>query len=79
MKMLILSRAGVAEWLRELCYSTLGWWWVQTPTNACGYMICKYADQNGSAAMLAATRLAGVAPEVNVTNPLHVGDKALWL
>ena len=29
-------------------------------------LICKYVDENGSAAMLAAKRLAGVAPEVNL-------------
>ena len=32
--------------------------------------------QNGSVAMLATKRSAGVAPEVNLRNPLHAGDKA---
>ena len=32
--------------------------------------------KNGSAAMLAAKKSAGVAPEVNLRNPLHAGDKA---
>ena len=41
-----------------------------------GYMICKYMDQKGSAAMLAAKRFAGVPPEVNLRNPLHAGNKA---
>ena len=35
-----------------------------------------YEDQNGSAAMLAAKRSAGVAPEVNLRNALHISDEA---
>ena len=35
--------------------------------------VCKYVDQKGSTAMLAAQRSAGVAPEVNMRNPLHIG------
>ena len=33
-------------------------------------------DRNGSVAILAAKRSAGVAPEVNLRNPLRVGDEA---
>ena len=36
------------------------------PTNACGYMICKYIDWNGSDAMLTSIQSAGVASEVNL-------------
>ena len=36
------------------------------PTNACGYMICKYVDRKGLAAMLISVQSAGVAPEVNL-------------
>ena len=36
----------------------------------------KYVDKNGSAAMLAAKRSAGVASEANLRIPLHTGDKA---
>ena len=36
----------------------------------------KYVDQNGSAAILAAKRSAGVTPEVNLRILLHTGDKA---
>ena len=32
--------------------------------------------KNSSTAMLAIKRSAGVAPEVNVSNPLHTGDEA---
>ena len=48
-------------------------------------LVCKYMDENGSAAMLAAKGSAGVAPEVNPRIILHTGDKAhkqedaLWL
>ena len=42
---------------------------------ACAYMY-KYGDQNGLAAMLAVKRLASVAPEVNLRNPLSTGNKA---
>ena len=40
------------------------------------FYVCKYGDRNGSAAMLAAKRPAGVAPELNLRNPLHAGDEA---
>ena len=50
--------------------------WVRTPTNACGYMVCKYVDRKCSAAMLVVKRSAGVAPEVNLRNSLHAGKKA---
>ena len=35
-----------------------------------------YVDQKGSAALVAVKRSAGVAPEVNLRNPLHGGKKA---
>ena len=70
-----LNRVGVVEWWRELCCGMFSRSWVWTPTNACGYMIDKYVDQNGLIAMLATNRSAGVAPEVNLRNPLHTGDK----
>ena len=38
--------------------------------------ICKYVDENGSAAMLAARRSAGVTPKVNLRIPLHTGNEA---
>ena len=47
----------------------------RTSTNACGH-ICRYVDQKGSAAMLTSIQSAGVAPEVNLRNSLHTGDKA---
>ena len=37
----------------------------------------RYLDQKGSAAMLVIRRLAGVAPEGNLRNPLHTGDEGL--
>ena len=52
------------------------WSWVETPANACAHVICKYVDQKGLAAMLITKRSAGVAPEVNLRNPLHTGDQA---
>ena len=36
----------------------------------------KYVDQEGSVAMLATTTSAGVAPEVNLRNPLYAGNEA---
>ena len=36
----------------------------------------KYVDINGSVAMLAMRKLAGVTLEVNHTNPLHTGKEA---
>ena len=45
-------------------------------------LVCKYVDENSSAAMLAAKRSAGVIPEVNLrehtsyTSPLHVNKAA---
>ena len=38
--------------------------------------VCKYVDWNGSAIMLATKGSAGVAPEGNLRNPLHAGNKA---
>ena len=35
----------------------------------------KYVDHKGLAAMLAMKRSTGVAPEVNLWNPLHAGIK----
>ena len=35
--------------------------------------VCEF---KGLAALLAAKRLAGVTPEVNLRNPLHAGEKA---
>ena len=47
----------------------------QTSTNACGH-VCRYMDRKGSAAMLTSIQSVGVAPEVNLRNSLHAGDKA---
>ena len=33
-------------------------------------LVCKYVDENGLAAMLAAKRSAGVTPEVNLREPI---------
>ena len=38
-------------------------------------LVSKYMDCNDSAAMLAAKRSAGVAPEVNLRISLHLADK----
>ena len=35
----------------------------------------KYVDHKASTAMLAVKRSAGVAPEVNLRNPIHAGKK----
>ena len=40
------------------------------------YFVRKYMDWNGSAAMLATMRSAGVTPEVNLRILLHTGDKS---
>ena len=37
---------------------------------------CKCMDENGSAAMLATKRLAGVTQQMNLRIALHAGDKA---
>ena len=47
----------------------------RTSTNACGH-VCRYVDRKSSAAMLTSIQSAGVAPEVNLRNSLHAGDKA---
>ena len=40
-------------------------------------LVCgKVLGQKGSAAMLAIKRSAGVAPKVNLRNPLHTGEEA---
>ena len=36
----------------------------------------KYVDQKGSVAILSVKSPAGVAPEVNLRNPLHAGEEA---
>ena len=36
--------------------------------------VCKNVDRNGSAAMLAAKRSSGGAPEVNLRNPLYASN-----
>ena len=48
--------------------------WVQTPTNACEHMICKYMDQKCSAAMLTSVQLAGATLEVSLR--ITTGEKA---
>ena len=40
-------------------------------------VVRKYVDCKGSAVMLAAKKSAGVTPEVNMRNPLHVGEKSM--
>ena len=44
-----------------------------SPTNVCNH---KYVDEKGFAVMLAVKRPVGVAPEMNLRNTLHTGDKA---
>ena len=39
-------------------------------------IVRKYVDRNGLTAMLAAKRLAGVTPQVNLGIPLHADNKA---
>ena len=39
-------------------------------------LVCKYMDQNGSPAMLATTKSAGVAPEVSLRTQFCTGDEA---
>ena len=39
-------------------------------------LVRKYVDRNGLAAILAAKRLAGVTPQVDLGIPLHAGNKA---
>ena len=46
----------------------------QTSTNACRH-VCRYVVWKGSAAMLTSIQSAGVAPEVNLRNSLHAGNK----
>ena len=65
------QRTEMAEWSRALWCGTLGQG--STPTNTSGYMICKYTNWKGSAAMLGTKKFAGVAPEVN---PVKAGEKA---
>ena len=38
--------------------------------------LCKYVGQNGSAAMLATKKSAGVSPKMNLRNPLQAGNEA---
>ena len=67
------------EWLSGLQCRTCGTdghrFEPQTSTNACRH-VCNYVDQKGSAAMLTSIQSAGAAPEVNLRNSLHAGDKA---
>ena len=48
------------ERLAELCCVQHGRSWIQTPTNACGHVICKYMDRKDSTASL------DVASQVNL-------------
>ena len=45
-----------------------------SPSNACKHV--QACGTNGSAVMLATKRSAGVAPGVNLRNPLYAGDRA---
>ena len=47
----------------------------RTSTNACWH-VWRNVDQKGSAAMLTSIHSAGVAPEVNLRNPLSAGEVA---
>ena len=47
----------------------------RTSINACGH-VCRYMDRKGLAAMLTSIQSVGVAPEVNLRNSLHAGNKA---
>ena len=42
----------------------------------CHQCLKKYVDQKGPAAMLVIKKSAGVAPEVNLRNPLPTGNEA---
>ena len=45
------------------------------PENCRFACVCKYVDRNGSTAMLATNRSAGITPDVNLRNPLHTDNK----
>ena len=45
------------------------------PNNACIVYVYKYVGQKGSAAILAIKRPTDIAPEVNLRNPFHSGNK----
>ena len=47
----------------------------QTSTNARRH-VCRYMDQKGSAAILTSIQSTGVAPEVNLRNPLCAREEA---
>ena len=48
----------------------------RSQSQAAPMLVCKYVDENSLAAMLAANRSAGVAPEVNLRILLCAGNKA---
>ena len=68
---LSVNRSAGPKWLRWLV-STLD---PEFESHQCLYMH-KYEDQKGSTAMLATKRSTGVAPEVNLWNPLLACEEA---
>ena len=67
-KLLDSEKLGIVSMKKQLLFGT-------SPTNPHIY-VTKYVDQKGSAAMRATKRSVGVAPEVNLRNPLHAGEEA---
>ena len=66
----MLSRAGLAETVSTAHPSQ-----VQVPPML-GKNMYKYVYQKGWTAMLAVKKSAGIAPELNLRNPLHAGEGA---
>ena len=61
------SRSGrvVYSVVLAVCGTDCHWFEPQTSTSACRH-ICRFVDQNGSAAMLTSIESTGVTPEVNL-------------
>ena len=70
----LLSQVGVAEWFTTLSCVWHARLWVWIPTNACGYMICKYMDWKGLVAIMTSVQSVSVVIEVNLR--ITTGEKA---
>ena len=64
------SRTGRSGRMVKSAVLQHAWSWAQTPTNACGYMMCNYMVHKGSTVILAtkiSTGLAAKEPRADVT------------
>ena len=71
----MITLYGARKWIQARAEHTALHTWMPSsnPTNACTHV--QVCGSSGTAAILVANNSAGVAPEVNLRNKLHLGNR----